>query len=95
MFPLCCIALVLHSSDGSTKQNSIGSMQVPNNSEEKKTKVIDLSPVVVGANVIHKAFGKGTIVSLSNNYVNVAFGDLHKAFQYPNAFIQGFLSVDM
>lgn len=89
------VSAVLHSSDGSTKQNSIGSVQVADNSEEKKTKIIDLSPVVVGANVIHKAFGKGIIVSLSNNYVNVAFGDLHKAFQYPNAFIQGFLSVDM
>lgn len=89
------VSAVLHSSDGSTKQNSIGSMQGADNLEDKKTKIIDLSPVVVGANVIHKAFGKGIIVSLSNNYVNVAFGDLHKAFQYPNAFIQGFLSVDM
>ena len=68
---------------------------MPKEAEEKKTKVIDLSPVVVGATVIHKAFGKGTIISLTDNYVNVAFGDFRKAFQYPNAFIQGFLSVDM
>ncbi len=60
---------------------------------EKKTVVLDLSAVQVGATVSHKAFGNGTVISLDNSHIKVTFGDLQKTFLYPDAFIQGFLKV--
>ena len=66
---------------------------IPSPQEKPKTKVLDLSGVKVGAIVTHKAFGKGTIISLSGEYVTVDFENVQKSFQFPNAFIQGFLSI--
>lgn len=63
------------------------------NEEKPKTKELDLSAVKVGAVVKHKAFGEGKVVSLDNEHIFVAFGDIQKTFQFPNAFIQGFLSI--
>lgn len=60
---------------------------------EKKTVVLDLSAVQVGATVSHKAFGNGTVISLDNSHIKVVFGDLQKTFLYPDAFIQGFLKI--
>lgn len=63
------------------------------NEEKPKTKELDLSAVKVGAVVKHKAFGEGKVVSIDNEHVSVVFGDIQKTFQFPNAFIQGFLSI--
>jgi len=58
----------------------------------------DLSCVVPGAIVIHRAFGAGTVLSIEKKpngsaYVHVQFGETKKAFGYPGAFYDGFLKV--
>lgn len=67
--------------------------QVQKEQPEKKSVVLDLSAVQVGATVSHKAFGNGTVISLDNSHIKVAFGDMQKTFLYPDAFIQGFLKI--
>ncbi len=53
---------------------------------------VDVSDVRAGSVVIHKAFGKGTAVSIENGVIEVAFADVdEKKFQFPGAFQQGFL----
>lgn len=50
---------------------------------------------LVGAEVTHAVFGKGTIVSLENGYLQVCFpnADQPKKFVYPDAF-DGFLLLE-
>lgn len=60
---------------------------------EKKSVVIDLSSVVIGATVSHKAFGSGSIQSIEQSYITIKFGDIQKKFRFPDAFIQGFLKI--
>lgn len=48
---------------------------------------------VTGMKVIHKAFGEGTVKTLSDGYITVQFATGEKMFTYPKAF-DGFLSTD-
>ncbi len=73
---------------------SINYEQAQKGQVKTQTKVIDLSSVKVGATISHKAFGKGTVISLTTEHISVAFGSVQKTFQYPNAFIHGFLSIE-
>ncbi len=36
--------------------------------------------------VLHKAFGKGTVVSVNGKYFTVQFGSVQKTFVYPDIF---------
>ncbi len=36
--------------------------------------------------VLHKAFGKGTVVSINGRYFTVQFGSVQKTFVYPDIF---------
>ena len=58
----------------------------------------DLSRVVPGAIVIHRAFGAGSVLSIEKKpngsaHVQVKFGETIKTFGYPGAFYDGFLKV--
>lgn len=59
----------------------------------KKSK-FDPATVKVGTIVSHKAFGKGTVVVLEDQRVEVQFEDILKPFPFPGAFMQGFLKVE-
>lgn len=55
---------------------------------------VDTSHIAVGSKVKHKAFGLGEITDKGNTYVFVKFDGqaVPKKFQFPGAFIQGFLT---
>lgn len=58
-----------------------------------------LPPLKVGTKVLHKGFGSGTITEIDPEEkqfrgIRVQFGDSIKPFQIPQAFAQGFLTVD-
>ena len=64
----------------------------------KRYSATDLSKVVPGAKVKHKAFGEGTVKEITNNmdgshYIKVLFGKVEKQFAFPSAFYDGFLSM--
>ena len=63
--------------------------------EDKETSTFDESKVFVGTKVKHKAFGEGIIEEISGGIVYVKFNNYvdAKRFQYPNAFINGFLEL--
>ncbi len=42
---------------------------------------------VMGQNVYHDLFGKGKVVSCSNIYITVAFGNENKSFMFPDSFL--------
>lgn len=48
---------------------------------------------VTGMKVVHKAFGEGTVKTLSEDYITVLFAAGEKTFAYPKAF-DGYLSTD-
>ena len=52
---------------------------------------VDVSSIVAGINVVHKSFGTGTVVSIQKGTIVVSFGGEEKKFQFPGAFLQGFL----
>ena len=54
---------------------------------------VDLSRVVVGCQLRHKAFGIGTVKEIRGGLMIVRFGETEKKFQFPGALLQGFLSL--
>lgn len=52
---------------------------------------VDVSDIVSGVNVVHKAFGTGTVVSVQKGMIVISFSGEEKKFQFPGAFQQGFL----
>jgi hypothetical protein len=56
---------------------------------------IDTSEIKSGTLVRHKAFGQGQVTLVKDGYIHVQFGPLNKEFQFPGAFLNGFLAVDM
>lgn len=42
---------------------------------------------MVGQVVIHKVFGKGTVIRIRGNYIDVAFSIGEKSFSYPDCFV--------
>lgn len=67
-------------------------------SPEKKAEVIeiDVSKIVPGATVIHKAFGKGTIANVdkAQKHMRVKFAVGEKNFIFPDAFTKGYLRME-
>lgn len=45
----------------------------------------------VGQTITHKSFGQGKIVSIDDKYIFVRFSTYEKKFQFPEAFINGYL----
>ena len=54
---------------------------------------MDLSAVKVGATVSHKKFGEGVVIRLDDKFIKVEFAAGQKSFEFPNAFIKGFLKI--
>ena len=56
---------------------------------------IDLSGVQAGSKVKHKAFGEGTVIKIdkAGKHIDVKFAVGQKTFVFPDAFLNGFLSV--
>lgn len=46
----------------------------------------------IGQTITHKSFGQGEIVSIDDKYIFVRFPSYEKKFQFPEAFIRGYLS---
>ena len=46
----------------------------------------------VGQTITHKSFGQGEIMSIDDKYIIVRFLSYEKKFQFPEAFIRGYLS---
>lgn len=63
----------------------------PKRIEDIPQKEVDVSWVKKGATVFHKAFGKGTVIDMTNKLVYISFEDVEKQFAFPAAFNQGFL----
>lgn len=56
---------------------------------------VDTSGVKAGTLVKHKAFGTGEVVGIDGGRLVVSFKGEKKTFQFPGAFVQGFLSLDV
>ncbi len=65
----------------------------PKPAEPAPQKQVDLSCVVVGGQLRHKAFGVGTVKEIQGGLIVVVFGGTEKKFQFPGALLQGFLSL--
>ena len=65
----------------------------PKPAEVASQKQVDLSRVVVGSQLRHKAFGMGTVKEIQGGLIIVVFGGTEKKFQFPGALLQGFLSL--
>lgn len=63
----------------------------------KQTKALStkaqLDALGAGSVVFHKAFGKGTVRSISGGRIDIWVGGKERTFQFPGAFEQGFLSL--
>lgn len=55
---------------------------------------IDLSSIVIGSKLKHKAFGIGTVKKFDKGLIIVTFGKNDKMFQFPGAILQGFLNIE-
>lgn len=63
--------------------------------QKKEIEELDLSKIIVGAKVTHKAFGEGHIVSILDDCINIKFENYakEKTFEYPSSFYNGFLKL--
>lgn len=67
--------------------------------DEKAKEVSDqqvetLVAPIENADVNNVKYGAGRVVSCDGHYLVVEFNQVQKKFQFPNAFLQGFLTVD-
>ena len=55
-----------------------------------------LEALAVDSTVIHKKFGKGTVVKINKNekFIHIKFTLGEKKFIFPDAFLMGFLEVE-
>lgn len=55
-----------------------------------------LEALAVDSTVLHKKFGKGTVVKINknNSFIHVKFFEGEKKFQFPDAFYMGFLEIE-
>lgn len=61
---------------------------IPKNQESMP---VNVSDIVLGTSVIHKAFGTGTVIGIQKSIIAISFNGVEKSFQFPGAFQQGFL----
>lgn len=66
---------------------------VPVVQKEAPKPAVDVSGVVVGATVNHRKFGDGTVIEIKGGFITVVFGKAEKKFQFPSAFVDGFLKM--
>lgn len=66
---------------------------VPAPVKKEEEPKIDCSGVTVGSVLIHKNFGKGEVVNISDGMMIVAFGNAEKRFEFPHAIQKGFLMI--
>lgn len=52
---------------------------------------LNINDVKTGSKIYHKGYGYGTVKDFDNNKIIVTFGNIEKKFQFPNAFLNGFL----
>ncbi len=67
--------------------------------KEPPQPAFDDSNIVPGAHVVHKAFGSGLIKTIDppnaqSRYITIKFEGVEKKFQFPQAFLQGFLKIE-
>ena len=55
---------------------------------------VDTSSVKVGSTLTHKAFGKGVVKSIDNQYILLDFSGTERKFMFPAALLQGFLKME-
>ena len=55
-----------------------------------------LESIAIDSTVIHKKFGKGTVVKINKNekYIHIKFTLGEKKFIFPDAFLMGFLEAE-
>lgn len=51
-------------------------------------------PDISGYKVIHRMFGEGEVKEVTDENILVSFSSADKKFIYPDAFVQGFLSIE-
>lgn len=61
---------------------------------EAPKSTIDTSGIKRGSPIIHKTFGKGTVVKITDDKITVAFGKAEKMFVFPDAIQSGFLRME-
>lgn len=70
----------------------------PTVQEEQTKQEIEakLESIGIDSNVIHKKFGKGTVVKINKNekFIHIKFTLGEKKFIFPDAFLMGFLEVE-
>lgn len=57
----------------------------------KTVESIDLSSIKLGSTVTHRKFGSGKVIVISKDSILVSFSQRQIKFEYPQAFIKGFL----
>lgn len=62
-----------------------------NNSNIIENDKLNLNDIKENSKIYHKAFGSGIVKGFENDKIIVRFDKLEKKFQFPNAFLQGFL----
>ncbi|MBP5622500.1 MAG: OmpH family outer membrane protein, partial [Thermoguttaceae bacterium] len=70
----------------------------PTGSEERRPEKkidVDYSKVKAGTLVRHKGYGVGRVKGIDRGIVVVTFNGADKKFQYPEGFVDGFLSLDV
>lgn len=70
-----------------------GRPPAPKPAETAPHKQVDLSRVMVGSQLRHKAFGMETVKEIQGGLIVVVFEGTEKKFQFPGALLQGFLSL--
>ena len=63
--------------------------------QEKLVIKVDTCGIKAGSIVKHKAFGTGEVKGIDGSRIVVSFKGKDKTFQFPGAFEQGFLSLDV
>ena len=58
--------------------------------------IAKLETIGIDSTVIHKKFGKGTVVKINKNekFIHIKFTLGEKKFIFPDAFLMGFLEVE-
>ncbi len=71
----------------------------PSLQEEQAKQLIEakLESIGIESTVIHKKFGKGTVVKINKNekFIHIKFTLGEKKFIFPDAFLMGFLEIDI
>ena len=65
-------------------------------SQTKQEHEAKLESIAIDSTIIHKKFGKGTVVKINKNekFIHIKFTLGEKKFIFPDAFLMGFLEVE-